>query len=283
MNWSPKETSERRPVKSAGALSEFKVPSTVNETLPPEVKINLDKEPTMFRLSVIVFCLIGLVSPALSSPQEERVNIDKSRIPMEAKSINDFVPPGWKLEEQVAGDLNGDASPDYALKLVEDKPAKTDDGDASERQRALVIVLKNKDGGLSRAAVTDRLLQCTRCGGAFYGVMESPATVKIEKGVLTVEQDHGSREMTDLTYRFRYEPGSNRFALIGFDIRSNDRLTADVVTESTNYLTGMRVTYRGKGKSDKSSSRKIGAGKKIYIEQVDTEAFEEEASKRLGM
>jgi hypothetical protein len=236
----------------------------------------------MFRLSVIALSVIGLVFPALSFPQEDRASIDKSRIPIEANSINDFVPPGWKLEEQVPGDLNGDSLPDYALKLVEDKPAKNDDDTASERQRALVIVLKNKEGKLSRAAVADKLLQCTRCGGAFYGVMESPANVKIEKGVLTVEQDHGSREVTDLAYRFRYEPGSNRFALIGFDIRSNDRLTAGVVTESTNYLTGLRVTFRGKGKSDKTS-RKIVTTKKIYIEQVDNEAFEEAAAKRLGM
>jgi hypothetical protein len=237
----------------------------------------------MFRLSVIVLSVIGLVFPALSSPQEDRASIDKSRIPMVGNSVNDFVPPGWKLEEQVAGDLNGDSSPDYALKLVEDKLAKTDDGDASERQRVLVIVLKNKDGKLSRAAVADRLLQCTRCGGAFYGVMESPANVQIEKGVLSVEQDHGSREMTDLTYRFRYEPGSNRFALIGFDITSHDRLTTEVVSESTNYLTGTRAIFRGKGKRDKSSTRKIAIAKKIYIEQVDSEAFEEAAAKRLGM
>ncbi|MDT5060820.1 MAG: hypothetical protein QOH63_1279 [Acidobacteriota bacterium] len=236
----------------------------------------------MFRLSIIALCVIGLVFPVLSFPQEDRASIDKSRIPMEGNSVNDFVPPGWKLEEQVAGDLNGDSSPDYALKLVEDKPAKNADDTASERQRALVIVLKNKAGKLSRAGVADKLLQCTTCGGAFYGVMEAPANVKIEKGVLTVEQDHGSREMTDLTYRFRYEPGSNRFALIGFDITSHDRLTTEVVSESTNYLTGVRVIFRGKGKSDKSS-RKIVPTKKIYIEQVDDEAFEEAASKRLGM
>jgi hypothetical protein len=236
----------------------------------------------MFRLSTIALFCLSLVSPGFSLAQENRVSIDKSRIPLEASNVNDFVPPGWKIEEQVSGDLNGDSVPDYALKLVEDKPAKTDDDSASERQRALVIVLKNRDGKLSRTGVAGDLLQCTRCGGAFYGVVESPANVKIEKGVLTVEQDHGSREITDLTYLFRYEPGSNRIALIGFDITSHDRLTTGVVTESTNYLTGARVTKRMNGKSNKSS-RKTVSTKKIYIEQVDNEKFEEAAAKRLGM
>ena len=234
----------------------------------------------MFRFSTILLFCASLVFPAFSLAQEGGARIDQSRIPAEANNVNDFVPPGWKIEEQVAGDLNGDSVPDYALKLVEDKPAKNDDESASERRRALVVVLKNR-AQLSRAGVALDLLQCTRCGGAFYGVMESPANVKIEKGVL-IEQDHGSREVTDLTYRFRYEPGSKRLALIGFDLRSNDRLTGEAVTESTNYLTGVRITKRMKGRSNKSLRKVVSTGK-IYLEQVDNEKFEEAAAKRLGL
>ena len=234
-----------------------------------------------FALSVLALFLACLISPARSLAQGDRTRINKSSIPAVAGAVNNFVPAGWKIEEQVAGDLNGDTVPDYALKLVEDKPAKDKDDMATERQRALVIVLRNKEGKLTRAAVTDSLLQCTRCGGAFYGVTEAPANVTIEKGVLIVEQDHGSRELSDLTYRFRYEPQTQRFALIGFDYRTVDRLTTDVITESTNYLTGAREIFRGKGKRD-LKSRKVVPKQKLYIEDVDNEKFEEEVSKRLG-
>ncbi|MDT5122054.1 MAG: hypothetical protein QOC96_1536 [Acidobacteriota bacterium] len=234
----------------------------------------------LFITFLFTLSLAGLAFPALA--QENKVNIDKSRIPAVAGDVKDFVPPGWKIEEQVTGDLNGDAAPDYALKLVEDKPAKESDDSATERQRALVIVLRNKDGKLSRAAVTDRLLQCTRCGGAFYGVVEAPANVKIEKGVIVVEQDHGSREMGDETFRFRYEPQTQKFALIGFDYAYHDRLTAGVMAESNNYLTGVRETFRGKGKKDTKSRSNISR-QKIYLEDVDSEKFEEDASKRLGV
>jgi hypothetical protein len=225
--------------------------------------------------------IAGVASPGAALAQDERATIDKSRIPAEADNVKRFVPPGWQIEEQIAGDLNGDALPDIALKLVEDKPATDKDGTATERQRALVIVLRNKDGKLSRAAVADKLLQCTRCGGAFYGVVESPANVKIEKGVIIVDQDHGSRNLTNTTYRFRYEPESGKFALIGFDLGDADRLTANVVSESTNYLTGVRIVTRDKGKN--RSSRTTIPKKKIYIEQVDSEAFESEASERLKL
>ena len=213
---------------------------------------------------------------------QEPSRIEKSRIPAEADRIQKFVPAGWKIEEQVTGDLNGDSVPDYAVKLVEDKPAKDSDDMATERQRALVIVLQQQGGKLSRAAVADKLLQCTRCGGAFYGVSESPANVQIEKGVIVVDQDHGSRNLTNTYYRFRYEAGSRQFVLIGFDYADADRATAQVISESTNYLTGMRTVFRSKGNRDVKSSSKIPL-KKTSIEQVDSEKFEEAAARRLGL
>ena len=213
---------------------------------------------------------------------QEPSRIEKSRIPAEADRIQKFVPAGWKIEAQVTGDLNGDSVPDYAVKLVEDKPAKDSDDSAIERQRALVIVLQQQGGKLSRAAVADKLLQCTRCGGSFYGVSESPANVQIEKGVIVVDQDHGSRNLTNTYYRFRYEAGSRQFVLIGFDYADADRATAQVISESTNYLTGMRTVFRSKGNRDVKSSSKIPV-KKTSIEQVDSDKFEEAAAKRLGL
>jgi hypothetical protein len=225
-----------------------------------------------------VLCL-ALSAPAFSS--QDSVLIDKSRIPAVASEVSKFAPSGWKIEEQVAGDLNGDGLPDYALKLVEDKPAKDQDDIANERARALVIVLAGRDGKLTRAAVADKLLQCTRCGGAFYGVVESPADVKIEKGVIVVDQDHGSRELTNTTYRFRYDSETQRFVLIGFDYSDSDRATAQVVTESTNYLTGLRKVSRDKGKRTLNSTQI--PRKKIFLDDIDYEKFEEDATKRLHL
>lgn len=229
---------------------------------------------------LLVLFLAGLAFPVSSPAQENAVSIDKSRIPAEAKDVKEFVPSGWKIEEQVTGDLNGDAVPDYALKLIEDKAAKTADDVANDRERALVIVLKNREGKLTRASVADKLLQCATCGGAFYGMLEAPANVQIKRGVLIVNQDHGSREVTELTYRFRYDAASGKFLLIGFDLLSRDRATGEDVSESTNYLTGVRVTKRGKGKKN-TTSRTTVSKDKVDLEQVDNEKFESEAGERL--
>jgi hypothetical protein len=222
-----------------------------------------------------------ILCPSSSLAQADRAGINKSLVPAEANDIKKFAPPGWKIEEQITGDLNGDGLPDYALKLIEDKPARDKDDAPIDRQRALVVVLQNKNGRLSRAAVADKLLQCPNCGGAFYGVSEAPANVKIEKGVIVVDQDHGSRWVSELTYRFRYEPETEKFLLIGFDYASRDRAAGGGATESTNYLTGLRIA-KHLGRKETTARTQIPKAK-TYIEDVDSDQFDEDAAKRLHL
>jgi hypothetical protein len=229
-------------------------------------------------LTVFVFAaLLPLACPPASA-QEDRAVVDVSNIPAEAKDVKAFAPPGWVVEEEVRGDLDADSVPDVALKIIQEKPAGASDDEIVERQRALVILLAGADGTLRRAAVAPRLLQCTACGGAFYGFVEAPANVKIEKGVVVVEQDHGSREVTDVTFRVRRDPATSRFVLIGFDLASNDRATGSTVSESTNYLTGARVVTRG----TKRATSKVRA-ERIDVERIDDERFEGDALHRLGL
>jgi hypothetical protein len=220
--------------------------------------------------------------PVTSLAQPDRAAIDKSKIPATAAKPSGFVPAGWKIEEQITGDLNGDSKPDYVLKLVEDKPKESKDGIQIERVRALVVVLQEADGKLRNVAVADRLLQCTGCGGALYGLVDAPASVKIEKGVIIVQQDHGSRTVSDMTFRFRLEPETSRFLLIGFDYHSGDRATGDAASESTNYITGARITTQSNGKGKKDTTTRSQVAKtKTYLDQIDYEKFEEEASGRV--
>jgi len=225
----------------------------------------------MLRVGLLILCFVFLAS--WSFAQDDRTTIKKSLIPATGSDTRDFIPSGWKLEEQLSSDLNGDGTSDYVLKLIENKPAKSP-GEENDRARALIVVFQGADGKLSRAAIADKLLQCTGCGGAFYGVVDAPANVKIENNVIVVDQDHGSREVSDETFRFRYDPASQRFILIGFDYTYHDRLTTRGSSESTNYLTGVRKTNGRASTVPKS---------KIFLDDVDYEKFEEGAVKRLGL
>lgn len=235
--------------------------------------------PDMRMLITLLLVLHALTSPApaLSTRQDgERRFLDPQLVPAEGRAAADFVPRGWVSEEEVTGDLNGDGVTDVARRLVEDLPAETN-GVWNERHRALVLLFGKAGGGFVRAAVASRLLYCSLCAGVLGDPAGGNISLEIKNGVLIVSQLSGSRESTDITQRFRHDPRLKRFVLIGEDIETYDRLVGDGQTESTNYLTGVRVTkkHRVRKKDGEpvlvSTARKKVAARRRFIEDVDYE------------
>ena len=75
----------------------------------------------MVRVGLLILGFVMLTSWCLA--QDERTTIKKSLIPATGSDTRNFIPAGWKLEEQLSSDLNSDGTADYVLKLIEDKPA----------------------------------------------------------------------------------------------------------------------------------------------------------------
>ena len=223
---------------------------------------------TLFTLGVTAFAQDLTTINPLSVP----------KIAVSADKPDGFAPAGWKVEETITGDLNGDGKPDSAIKLAQIDASKESGIGGS---RVLVIAF-NEDGHLKRVAVAAKLLQCVDCGGAFYGVMPAPAGVTIEKGVIVVENEHGSRDVSTSTFRFRYDPKADRITLIGYDYIDRDRLTGNGWNESTNYATNSRITSIYKGKRT-TTKRSVIKPTKIYIEDADGDAIEGQALHRLGL
>ncbi len=228
--------------------------------------------------------ILLLLSASLSVETQTGAQIDPARLPLAASNPGDFVPRGWMIEAEAGGDLNNDSIPDLAVTLVEQLPpasvqqlppgAKDSVTGPPERQRALLILFKTQDGRFSRAALANKVLLCTRCGGAFFGVVETPTNVEITNGVIIINQEYGSRELSKETFRFRYEPETRRFAFIGVDVKSHDRLTGENVTHSINLLTGFKLTTKtridnqtGDEKRTLNKGQRIQRSKK-YIEDV---------------
>lgn len=242
------------------------------------------RETPLRALSLSVFACAVIVISAVrpAAAQNDPPAFDRSKVPATAATLAGFVPAGWKLEEDVKGDLNRDGVADHVLKLIQNAPAGAKENEATMGVRAMVIVFVEKDGKLRRAAIADSVLQCGGCGGAFYGLISAPANVAILNGVIIVEQDYGSRWVTDMTFRFRYDEQPGMFILIGFDFSNRDRAEGSSAAESTNYLTGTRITTTGKGKRTRTKTTKV-AKTRLSIEEVDKDKFDEEANKRLGL
>ena len=167
---------------------------------------------TLYVLVTITLLLwLAAVAPAQDG---EAGRIDPSQVPATAERAAQFAPKGWKVEAIAKGDLNGDGQIDQAITLIQDLPRGPKDEPGPDRGRALVVALA-EGNSLKRAGVADKLLQCTACGGAFYGIVDAPAGVSIVKGVIVVDQDHGSRDVSESTFRFRYDAASGRRDVCG--------------------------------------------------------------------
>jgi hypothetical protein len=204
--------------------------------------------------------------------QDDVSRIDKSKVAASGAKASDFVPAGWKIETEAKGDVNGDGRADVVLVVQEEKAAE-----AKQRGHALIILTAQGDGSWKNAAVADRLLQCADCGGNM-----AELDVKAEKGAIVVFQAQGNNgsSLTNETYRFRFDHATGRFLLIGADYVSSGG-PDKVVSESTNFLTGVRKTTRPKGKRDVTTSARVEKTK-TYLDDIDYQKMEEAAFKRIG-
>jgi hypothetical protein len=194
------------------------------------------------KLSLLVIA-IAMLSSGLASAQEAPLKV--SQVPLSGTKLTAFVPSGWKIEKQINGDLNRDKVADAALVLVRNGKAKDENGYATARSRALVVVLRNV-GSWRRVGINNSLLMGTRDGGAFWGVTETPVDASIKNGVLNIEQMSGSRETTETTHRFRYDVAKKGMFLIGLDYIGSDRASGAERNVSSNFLTGVSITQTKK-------------------------------------
>ncbi len=217
--------------------------------------------------------LLLLSLPAVA---QEAKPLELSLVPQQGQAPTDFVPPGWKAEATLKGDLDKNGSEDVVLQLIGEGPETTADGAPTERTRALVVLL-SEGGKFRRAGASNKVLLCTVCSGMMGGA--EGARASIQKGVILVDQYSGSREYTQTLLRFRYEPKDKRVALIGEDVTRGDRATGKGEKTSTNLLTGQRITeklqYDAKKEKDVvvSSKKDKVPIKRTWLEDVNIENY----------
>ncbi len=231
-------------------------------------------------LCAALLAFTELITWGWASGEEGRRFIDASKLLQEGVSVSDFVPSGWRIESAISGDLNGDARPDTVLELIEDLPP-TANGMPNERYRALLVLIQTATGRLQRIAAAERLLRCSTCFGMLAGPEGGGAEIKVDKGVIIVSELWGSREMIHATLRFRYDPSSNHVVLIGEDIERYDRATGARLRESSNFLTGIKLTEGKRYDEQQDRLTKIPVQRQRipriqrFIDDIDYEDYEQ--------
>jgi hypothetical protein len=167
------------------------------------------------------------------------------QIPATSLTAEGFAPPGWRVEKRVGADLDGIAPKDVAIVLIQSGSGGS--YGAADGSRALILARGQTSGGFRRAGLAPRLLGCAQCGGAFWGALSMPVTVRATGRVLVVKQTFGSRQITETTHRIGWRTTTAKFRLIGLDTKVTDRATGRSTEVSTNYLTRRQITTKRRG------------------------------------
>jgi hypothetical protein len=217
-----------------------------------------------------LFASVIVISATMPSMLTEIANaqsvrpINPNLVPVQGKTVQDFVPKGWKIQDKVEGDINSDRKPDTVLTLVEA-------GTQSERARAMVVLVK-QPGGLQRLAVANKLLLCSSCAGILSNPDGAGTSIKIRSGVITVSQLSGSRYALETVHRFWIDKSSRRLVLIGKDILEFDRANGDSTLTSKNYLTGQQIVEKSQFQKVVSTKKSTIAKSKQFLETINIEA-----------
>ncbi len=222
-------------------------------------------------LLLTLLCTVGpsAFTQSANNAASKVAYLEMDRIPLKGNKVDDFVPSGWShLEHSDMSenwDLNGDDVPDTAIIITDEQ------GDI---QPALVVLFGTKDGKWRRGGVAARLI--TAGGLETFGMSDGPQ-MEIKKGVLTVYQMtvfNGLNDSEDYTHRFRYDPQTQRFILIGADYKSYSRNDAhDSLLVSENYLTNESITtithYRKYKVVGTDVKRKKLSQPRIFLEDAE--------------
>ena len=199
-------------------------------------------------------------------------------LPARAASAQGFVPPGWKLELQVSGDLNRDGRPDIAFVLRQQDPKNVipnkqglgvDPLDTNPR--ILAVVFANASSGYE-LAVQNHALIPRHIDPVLADPLDEPGGFTIERGALRVKlhlfSSAGSWTMSNTSYVFRHQNG--RFELIGFDRETTQRNSGRISGISINYSTGKANITTGSIESDakKVTSKSLRPGQLLTIDQI---------------
>ena len=169
-----------------------------------------------------------------------------------APAVQDFVPQGWKLEQQIDGDLNGDGRADKVLVLQQQDAAHWQDNEGLGAPRLnlnprTLLVLWNTPQGYHEAVRNTTLLpsESSEDTPCLVDPLEEGA-ISIRKQVLVVDLHYwlscGSYSLNHMQYKFRYQQGA--WPLIGLDVNSSARNMDDTEQSSYNFVTG-KALYTG--------------------------------------
>ena len=216
--------------------------------------------------------------------------------PQKAKSINDFVPKGWKILKDengsnfiAKGDLNKDNLEDIAIVIEKNdkKNIKKNESlgpdELNLNPRILLVLFKEKNGTYTLAAKNDKGFIKSEGSEDNPALMDTLSDISIKKNVLKITFNYfmsaGSWNTSSDTYIFRFQ--NNVFELIGYESDSymrnsgdEEKISINFSTNKVKFTTGGNMFEDAKDKP-KDKWRNAEFEKKYILDEMTENTLEE--------
>ena len=209
--------------------------------------------------------------------------------PQKAKTVNDFIPKGWKEILTTNGDLNRDKLEDTVIVIEKEdkKNIKKNDGFGPEElnlnPRILLVLFKQKDGTYVLASKNDKGFIKSEGNDDNPALMDTLDDIIIKNNVLKIVFNYfmsaGSWWTSTNVYIFRFQ--NNVFELIGYESNAYMRNTGEEEGTSINFSTNKaKITTGGnifeeKENNPKNEWRYVKFEKKYILNEMTESTLDE--------
>ena len=209
--------------------------------------------------------------------------------PQKAKTVNDFIPKGWKEILTTNGDLNRDKLEDTVIVIEKEdkKNIKKNNGFGPEElnlnPRILLVLFKQKDGTYVLASKNDKGFIKSEGNDNNPALMDTLDDIIIKNNVLKIVFNYfmsaGSWWTSTNVYIFRFQ--NNVFELIGYESNAYMRNTGEEEGTSINFSTNKaKITTGGnifeeKENNPKNEWRYVKFEKKYILNEMTESTLDE--------
>ena len=209
--------------------------------------------------------------------------------PQKAKTVNDFIPKGWKKILTANGDLNKDKLEDTVIVIEKEdkKNIKKNDGFGPEElnlnPRILLVLFKQKDGTYILASKNDKGFIKSEGNDNNPALMDTLDDIIIKNNVLKIVFNYfmsaGSWWTSTNVYIFRFQ--NNVLELIGYESNAYMRNTGEEEGTSINFSTNKaKITTGGnifeeKENNPKDEWRYLKFEKKYILDEMTESTLDE--------
>ena len=217
------------------------------------------------------------------------IYIFAENFPQKAKTIDDFIPKGWKRISSTSGDLNKDKLEDAVIVIEKEdkKNIKKNDSLGSDylnlNPRILLVLFKQKDGTYTLVSKNDKGFIPSPNSEDEPTLEDTFDSISIKNNTFRINFNYfysaGSWGTSQTNYIFRYQ--NNKFELIGFSESSfmrnsgeEEELSINFSTNKVKTTTGGNV-FEGNVNNPKSKWKTVNFKRKYTLDEMSDNVMEE--------